>query len=176
MGWHEPGEDRMIRQMQGVLAAALFVPAIAAAQNPNPKLVVTPSSVTFTAAPRSGLTAQQIVKVTNSGNGNVVGLSQSISYAAGQPTGWLTASLSGPTAPVNLTLRANALPTLPPGSYSATVAVRSINTLISPVNVAVRFTVNAYSTTTVVSSTPNPSTLGQVVTFTTTVTGPAGSG
>ena len=47
-----------------------------------------------------------------------------VTYPAGQPTGWLTASLSGTTAPATLTPAAGTVG-LTAGSYTATVTVRS---------------------------------------------------
>jgi len=66
----------------------------------------------------------ETVTVTNEGNGVLSGLSAMITYAAGGPSGWLTAGLSGTGAPADLSIVASAA-TLAPGAYQAVVTVQS---------------------------------------------------
>jgi hypothetical protein len=80
------------------------------------------------------------IAVTNSGGGTVSGLSLgTISYGGG-PTGWLTAVLSGPTAPATLTLSI-AAQQLASGSYTAMLPVNSESADNSPVTLTVNLTV-----------------------------------
>ena len=67
---------------------------------------------------------EHVVDVTNRGHGVLSGLSTSLAYRSGDPTGWLTAGLSGTTAPASLTLAASAA-ALTTGTYRATVTVAS---------------------------------------------------
>lgn len=85
--------------------------------------------------------APKTVAVTNLGSGTLSGLTAgTVSYGASQPTGWLTASLSGATAPATLTLTA-AKGALAAGTYTATVPVLSAVAGNSPQNVSVSFQV-----------------------------------
>ena len=85
----------------------------------------------------------QTVGISNGGSGPLTGLSVSAAtYTAGEPTGWLTASLSSTNAPANLDL----LPTvgaLGPGDYHATVNVTSPVATNSPRTIFVQLTVVA---------------------------------
>lgn len=98
---------------------------------PPPTIGLSPSSVTFT-APRDGADpAPQTVSVTNGGSGSLNGLAVgTISYVTDTlrpsptPTGWLSASLDGSTAPATLKLNATT-GTLPSGTYTAYVPVTS---------------------------------------------------
>jgi hypothetical protein len=80
----------------------------------------------------------QSVTVTNAGTGTLSGLTVgAIGYGTG-PTGWLTASLGGTTAPATLTLSV-AKGSLAPGVYTATVPVTSAAAINSPQTVTVTF-------------------------------------
>jgi uncharacterized membrane protein len=105
-----------------------------------PTIGLSATNVAFTATAGSGDPANQSVNVTNTGGGTVDGLSTTITYASGQPSGWLDASLSGTTAPATLTLQATT-GSLAPGNYSATVSVASNTASNSPQAVNVSFTV-----------------------------------
>ncbi len=83
-------------------------------------LVLTPSAVTFTGTTGQPNPTPVTVGISNSGAGTLSGLAAgAVSYGAGQPTGWLTRSLSGSSSPATLVLTA-ATGSLPAGSYSAT--------------------------------------------------------
>lgn len=71
--------------------------------------------------------------------GTLTGLGGSVSYAGGEPTGWLSAGLGTTEAPTPLTLRATT-GTLAAGSYHATVSITA-PAGNSPQTVAVTFTV-----------------------------------
>jgi hypothetical protein len=78
-----------------------------------------------------------LVTVTNSGGGTLSGLTATVTYQAGQPSGWIHATLSGTTAPATLTL-ATLLPvSSTDGTFNATVAVASAGASNSPQNIAV---------------------------------------
>jgi hypothetical protein len=64
----------------------------------------------------------QIITVTSTPHAG--GLSTGVTYGAGQPTGWLVATLAATSTPTDLTLQAMT-GTLVAGMYTATVAVSS---------------------------------------------------
>jgi hypothetical protein len=89
----------------------------------NPQIGVNPNTITFNATAGGSNPASQGVNVTNTGSGTLGGLGFAIQYNTGTP-GWLSGSLSGPTAPATLTLSATT-GALAPGTYTATVTVQS---------------------------------------------------
>jgi adhesin/invasin len=82
------------------------------------------------------------VQVQNQGSGELGDLAASVSYAAGESTGWLSAQLNGTTAPTTLQLSVQADDLLP-GTYSATVDLTSPDAVNSPQLVAATLQVNA---------------------------------
>ncbi|MEZ4423655.1 MAG: fibronectin type III domain-containing protein [Gemmatimonadota bacterium] len=110
-----------------------------------PTLDVTPASVTLVGAQGQAAAPTSTVQVRNAGDGVLDGLGTSVSYGSGQPSGWLTARLSGTTAPTTLSLTAG-LAGLSPGTYDASVEVRG-SAANSPRFVAVRLTVQAPAAT-----------------------------
>src|SRR5947208_2711393 len=73
----------------------------------GPVIRLSAMSTTFTAVQGGASPAPQTLSVTNGGGGTLSGLVRgTISYDAGQPTGWLAASLDQPDAPATLTLSA----------------------------------------------------------------------
>lgn len=85
-----------------------------------PAMQLSTSTVAFS-APLGSAASGQLVQISNSGGGSLVGLTAQVVYGAGA-TGWLTVTLNQTTAPATLTLR----PTggqLAPGTYTATVSV-----------------------------------------------------
>lgn len=106
----------------------------------QPAISLAPTSVSFAGQTGGPAPSAQTVSVTNAGTGTLGGLGVgSISYGAGA-TGWLTATLSGGTAPATLTLTPSAGP-LPAGSYTATVPVTAPGAANSPQSVPVTMTV-----------------------------------
>jgi uncharacterized membrane protein len=121
-----------------------------------PAIGLAPASLNFSAVQGSGAPATQSVEVTNAGDGTLSGLSRAIVYAAGQATGWLTAPLSSNTAPASLAVRAAASRSLPAGSYSALIEVRSARAINTPQVVQVAFTVRPPGNTQPVASITSP--------------------
>lgn len=107
---------------------------------PPPAIVLSRTSITFNGKYVGADPPSQTVSVTNGGGGTVNGLSASVVYGSGQPTGWLAASLSSTTAPSTLTLTATT-GLLLPGTYTATVSVASPVVSNSPQTVSITFTV-----------------------------------
>ena len=113
---------------------------------PAPTISVSTRFIIFAATGGGANPASQVVAIINTGTGSLSGLSVPISYAAGQPAAWLSASLSQATAPASLTLSA-ASAGLAAGTYRATAAITSAAAGVtnSPVPVSVTFTVSAAS-------------------------------
>lgn len=90
-----------------------------------PALLVSASSLVFTAVTTSSTDpAAQIVSVSNGGGGVLSSLTVDVAYGPNQPAGWLTAQASSPTAPSELTLRVRR-GSLAVGTYTATVTVNA---------------------------------------------------
>jgi uncharacterized membrane protein YtjA (UPF0391 family) len=108
----------------------------------TPLIQLSPTTLTFSGVAGGAAPASQTVNITNGGIGSLSGLGGSVGYNLGQPTGWLTASLSGTTAPATLTVAA-ATGALTAGTYTATVSITSSAASNSPQVIAVTFTVSA---------------------------------
>jgi hypothetical protein len=108
----------------------------------GPVISLSPTSVSFDAVRNGPRPPDHPVSITNGGGGTLGGLSRTIRYAAGQPTGWLSASLSSTTAPATLVLRADQSG-LTAGTYDAAVDVSSAQAGNSPQSVHVRLVVEA---------------------------------
>lgn len=111
------------------------------------------SNLAFSGVRGVGTIATQTIAVTNSGGGTLTPLVASIAYGAGQPVGWLSATLNSTTAPASLSVQPT-ITTLPDGNYSATISVSAVGAANSPRTVAVTLTV--VSNTIVLSSTAVP--------------------
>lgn len=85
--------------------------------------------------------AAQTVTITNSGSGSLTGLNTSISYTAGQPTGWLSAALNTTTATSLLTLQPLTISPAQGGAFTATVSIASPVAGNSPRVITVTYTV-----------------------------------
>lgn len=107
---------------------------------PAPSIAVSTSSAQFDAALSGADPAPVQISVTNGGGGTLDDLSATVSYPSGQPTDWLTAGLSGTTAPATLTLTA-ARGSLGTGTYTATVRVAATSADNSPVDIGATFTI-----------------------------------
>lgn len=90
------------------------------AASPSPAIYMDPGSVTFTGEAGGSNPAAKSVRVLNTGGGSLSGLTASTTYPAGQPQGWLTATLSQGAAPATLML-APSMNGLTDGTYTATV-------------------------------------------------------
>jgi hypothetical protein len=105
--------------------------------------LVLSSAETFFDAMASGANpGTAAINVTNGSTGTLSGLRTVVAYTPGQPTGWLSASLSSSSAPSTLTLAAM-VAGLAPGTYSATVAVTGDGATNGPQTIAVTLMVLA---------------------------------
>jgi uncharacterized protein YjdB len=108
--------------------------------SPRPSIVLDAASLIF-AAPLGGANpVSQSVQVTSATAGAISGLSADVTYEAGQPTGWLAATLAQTSTPATLTVQPTT-GSLAAGTYNATVTVRSTVEGIAPKSLAVTFTV-----------------------------------
>ncbi|MEK7667730.1 MAG: Ig-like domain-containing protein [Gemmatimonadota bacterium] len=129
---------------------------------PVPSIGLSPTSIAVVDTLGTADPAAQTVAITNTGTGTVSGLAVgTITYGASQPTGWLTAALSGATAPATLTLTL-AKGALPSGVYTATVPITSPVANNSPRTVTVTFDVRPLAS--IAFSTPSLSFLDTVTT------------
>lgn len=102
-------------------------------------IALSPTTAEFQSSAGS-MSSDESILVSNSGGGTLSGLTATITYGEGQPTGWLTATLSSTTAPSVLTLSAVS-GALSDGTYNATVAVAAAGVSNSPQNVSVTLVV-----------------------------------
>jgi uncharacterized membrane protein len=116
------------------------LPVTLVVRDPPPSILLSGVSANFVAMEGGASPASQGIGVTNGGGGALTGLQTAITYAPGGPTGWLTASLSGASAPATLTLAAET-GSLPFGTYTAAVQVTSSDADNSPRTVQVTFNV-----------------------------------
>jgi hypothetical protein len=116
------------------------IPITLVVRDPPPSIALTGVTALFIATEGGEDPAAQTLAITNAGGGSLTGLATAVIYAAGGPTGWLTASLSAPAPPSTLTLSAKT-GSLPFGTYTATVHVSATGADNSPRNVQVTFDV-----------------------------------
>lgn len=114
---------------------------------PAPTIALSSTAISFSATAGGSNPSAQSVQITNGGTGTLSGLAGNVTYQAGQPSGWLAASLSATTAPATLAITPTT-GTLAAGTYSATVAISSGATGVtnSPQSISVTFTVAGVST------------------------------
>jgi alpha-tubulin suppressor-like RCC1 family protein len=171
----------------GVAAGTTTVKASAGGQSDSATITVSPTTVgagtilisapigvSFTAPANGTVPARAPLSVTSSDTVVLVGLTSSIAYAAGQPTGWLLANISDSvsyffgqrvsgsrvrrqTSGSNIVTPAvlDVVPqttNLPTGSYTATVTVSGTNATSG----SVRVTYSITAPTPVLAFTPNP--------------------
>src|SRR5690606_22618960 len=72
-----------------------------------PEIALSASTLNFTATQGGGPAPPRTVSVENAGALPLTELSAQVVYPAGRPGGWLTAQLSGSTAPATLTVTAS---------------------------------------------------------------------
>lgn len=85
----------------------------------------------------------QTIIVENAGDGAINGIIPgTVAYGENQPTGWLTVTASGTTAPVTVTLTARR-GTLPRGTFTATVPIQAAGIANAPQSIAVMFRLQA---------------------------------
>lgn len=138
----------------GTWSAAVTVTAGAASISPasilvtlvvdaaGPVIAVAPSTVILTTTAGGPDPAPAFPVITNGGGGVLTGLSASVRHPPGQPTGWLTASVSTATAPSTLPLTASTA-SLPAGTYTAFVDVTARDASNSPYTLTATLNVNS---------------------------------
>ena len=121
---------------------------------PAPGLVLSEDSVALRAVIGAASPPPTVLQVLNNGIGTVGDLQVSVSFAPGQPSGWLTPSLAGTETPTTLTLTPETA-SLPGGAYEATLTLESDDDespLLLPVSLSVvGFTVTQSDGSTLVS-------------------------
>ena len=128
---------RVSSTVAGVAARDLAVTLVV---GPGPSISFSRSTVAVAATNGQNPTPQ-IVNVTNGGGGTLSGLAVgTITYAAGQPAGWLAAAIDKATAPAVITLTLTTAP-LATGTYTATLPVTSPVASNSPATLTVSVTV-----------------------------------
>lgn len=168
-----------VQALSGGLAAGTYnatvrLAALSATNTP----VLIPVVFTLGASPKIGLSATSrsiavgqgnnnaalsAVTVSNVGVGTLSGLSASITYLGGPENGWLTATLSGATAPATLSLVTNAgspAAKRDTGVYTARVRITSSAADNTPQDVIVSFDVGLSLANSAVYSTLSPSCTG----------------
>ena len=105
-----------------------------------PMIALSRTNVLFSATRSRSSPPPETVTISNGGGGTLEGITASVAYDNGQPTGWLTPTLSGSAAPAILTLSA-ATGSLAAGSYTASVTLRSTAAGAVPQTIGVRFDV-----------------------------------
>ena len=108
--------------------------------SPGPSIVLNRSSVTFNATLGFASPPGQSVSISNGGGGTLSGLAVGTITYSGGASGWLSATLSGTTAPTNLNLSVNST-SLGIGSYTATLSLTSPVASNSPRSLTVRLNV-----------------------------------
>lgn len=134
-----------------IAPAVLTVTLNATAAVQAPGIGASRSAIAVSAIEGGANPAAEAIAITNTGGGTLNGLATAIRYDAGQPTGWLDATLGGTTAPTTMTAQATT-GTLVAGTYGATIEVSSPAAPNSPLALDVTFTVTR-PTTIAVSST-----------------------
>ncbi|MCA9738317.1 MAG: Ig-like domain-containing protein, partial [Gemmatimonadetes bacterium] len=129
-------EVEIASRVAGVPSAVLAVRLDVGAA--PPRLVVAPASVSIQGSV-GGTLPLRTVQVTNGGAGTVTGLGKAVSYAPGEPTGWLIATLDRSSTPASLSLLVGTAG-LTAGTYSASVEVNGNS--VDPVFVPVRLTLD----------------------------------
>ena len=112
--------------------ALVLALAVLGCPDPSPRLLVSLDAATFNALAGGIDPAPRSVEISNGGGGSLNGLQRVISYAAGQPNGWLTATLNGTSAPATLSIQATPS-ALAPGTYTATITVSASRASDDPV-------------------------------------------
>jgi hypothetical protein len=127
----------VVTATSGTLPAASFL-ATATQPPSRPTIVLGATAIGFVGVAGGGATTDQTVRVESTG-GVLTGVTGTISYASGQPTGWLQGAI-GATTPTVATLRANPA-TLAAGTYTATVRIDAPGASNSPQTIQVAFVV-----------------------------------
>jgi uncharacterized membrane protein len=125
--------------VQGVTSASVTVTYHVTAVPTPPAIVLSQGSLSFSGTAGGTVPVQQTINVTDGGQVALTGVSVVTSYAAGQPTNWLTVTSGGTTAPFTITVQPNTA-SLTAGTYTATLTVASSVATNSPQTVSVSYT------------------------------------
>jgi hypothetical protein len=106
----------------------------------TPAIHLSTAALTFSSGV-GGAPAPQQVTITNSGAGTLATPTATVSYGSG--TGWLSASVTGASAPYTVTV-APSVGGLVQGTYTATVSTASAGASNTPQAVAVTLTLSGY--------------------------------
>ena len=107
-------------------------------------VAVSTTTIAFAAAVTGSDPLAQQVAVSSVGTATLDGLTASVTYHAGQPTGWLAASLAASTTPTQLTVQATT-GALAAGVYAATVKIASPEPGTGSASISVTFIVSSPS-------------------------------
>jgi hypothetical protein len=132
----DPG-PRTLRFLAGVLTT-LSAPVTITAP-PAPFINADNTVIAFSVRRGSSPTPRTI-SITNAGSQPLVGMSVDVAYDAGQPTGWLSPTLSSPDAPATLTINVDTTGVVE-GTYHAIVHVNGPGASNSPLSVGVTLTI-----------------------------------
>lgn len=105
------------------------------------RIALSPTAIAFGPASGHAVPAARAVEISNGGVETLSGLSATITYS-GSVTGWLTAALSGTTAPASVTLRPNTT-SIPAGTHTAVLTVRSSLPGVPEQSVTISYTVDS---------------------------------
>jgi hypothetical protein len=112
---------------------------------PPPNMAVQPGSLVFAGFARGSAPTVQGVSITNTGGGEIVGLSTNITYGAGA-SGWLSASFQGGKTTTSTTLLVQPTNTnLNRGTYTANIEIRSTTAGVASRNVSVTYVVSSFN-------------------------------
>ncbi len=103
----------------------------------SPSIVVAKPSLLFSGTVGGADPDPLDLQITNGGGGSVGGISATVEYPAGGPTGWISLALAGTSAPTTLTV-SSLLGPLEEGTYDATLLLASQDARNSPVAVPVQ--------------------------------------
>src|SRR3954462_881236 len=121
---------------QGIASATLAVTFVVGS---GQSIVLSATTASFTGTTGGANPGAQSIAVTNGGSGTLPGLTSQVTYGAGEPTGWLSATLNQTTAPATLTITPNTAG-LASGAHTATVTVSSTLSDAAPRTVSVMLT------------------------------------
>ena len=108
--------------------------------NVQPVITLSQNELSFDAIAGGENPTSRPVQITNGGNGTLSALSAVVSYNAGQTEGWLTTTLAVATAPTTILVQP-LTGALVPGTYNASVELRSAISNVAAKRVAVTFVV-----------------------------------
>ncbi len=101
-------------------------------------IVANPTSLDFTGEVGGDTPGSVPISITNGGQNPLDGLAMTVTYGAGEPSGWLNATLRATTAPTTIDVNPNTV-SLPLGDYTATLHVTSARAVNSPLDIPVRY-------------------------------------